>query len=68
MARRHQGIVEGADVDLGPAIIVGGDNVDGLGHREREQQRQSVEIHLQLQELGKLPIRLGEQRNLWQLK
>lgn len=38
MPGRGQRIVESADVDLGPTVIIGGDNVDGEGDREEPDE------------------------------
>lgn len=42
ISSRGQGIVEGSDVKLGPSIIIGEEDVDGLGGEGQESESQRV--------------------------
>lgn len=39
MAGRGQRLVERSDVYLGPAVVIGGYNIDGEGDREERQEQ-----------------------------
>lgn len=45
MARGNQGIVEGAGVELGPAIVVGLDDADALGKSREESGERERGLH-----------------------